>query len=1163
MPARLRSALVPYGIALVCVAIAVPFRLLFDPVLGDQLPFATIFLAVVVTSWVCGLRPALFSVALGGIAAEFFLLQPRFSFGMPSVDELYGLAFFAIIGLGISLLGGHMHEAKRQALESARSNRRNAALIDQTYDAVIVWDWGGPITFWNRGAERMYGYTREEASGMSTRALLKTAAGGNATDFLEALERNGEWEGELLHTRRDGQVIDVESRMVVIREDGMVSVLETVRNVTERKRTERDLREANDRLEARVRERTAELAGAAESLRIERDSFAKIVSTVPGAICSFQLAKDDASRFPFASPRLEDMFGIPAQVLERDASPLFERIHPDDVDEVRNAVIESARTMSQYNRAYRYRHPTRGEIWIEVHSIPSEEPDGSILWYGFASDVTDRIRAEKTLRDNERLLRLVTANARVGLVVIGKGYRHLFANEAYCEILHLEPGDVVGRPVPELLPHAWSGIQSQFDRAFAGERVEHELNLPPPPGETNIRSVSVVFEPLLDSGDESSVVGVLVDVTERKRSVDALRESEERFRQIAEGINEVFWLSDPVSNSILYVSPAYESIWGRTCESLVASPMEWLEFVHPDDRPRVKQAAENHEATDDYDVEYRIVRPDDSIRWIHDRGFMIRDAAGAVCRVGGVAEDVTERRMAEDASLQQQRRLAGIVDSAMDGIVTIDSDHRVLLINAAAERMFGHRAEDVVGRNVECLIPERFRPQHAGLVRAYGQTGVAARSMGSFGPITGLRADGTEFPIEASISQIEVEERKLFTVTCRDMTERMRAAEANRILEAQLHQSQKMEAFGQLAGGVAHDFNNLLTIIDGYSDMLLRTLPSESPDRSYVLEIRQAGARAAALTRQLLAFSRQQVLEPKILELNEVVADTEKMLRRLIGEDVHFETALRPDIATVKADPGQIVQVIMNLVVNARDAMPTGGKLRIETADVEIGEDAIDAHDGAHAGAHVMIAISDTGVGMPPDVAARVFEPFFTTKGLGKGTGLGLAVVDGIVRQSGGFIEVTSEPGVGTTFRVYLPAALEPADLSEEPARSSAPRGSETVLLVEDDESVQRLAALALREFGYRVLTASCGKEALRVMSESEADVRILVTDVVMPEMNGREIAEFLIAKYPTLKVLFVSGYTDDAVVHQGVEHSSVAFLRKPFTPGTLAAKVREVLDSD
>ncbi|HTU23282.1 MAG TPA: HDOD domain-containing protein [Gemmataceae bacterium] len=390
--------------------------------------------------------------------------------------------------------------------------------------------------------------------------------------------------------------------------------------------------------------------------------------------------------------------------------------------------------------------------------------------------------------------------------------------------------------------------------------------------------------------------------------------------------------------------------------------------------------------------------------------------------------------------------------------------------------------------------------------------------------------------------------------------------EALRRSEEQLRQAQKMEAIGQLAGGVAHDFNNLLTIISGYSDLLLNgLLGPQDAAREAVLEIRKAAERAATLTRQLLAFSRRQVLTPQVLVLNSVVQDMDKMLRRLICEDIQLTSHLADNLDPVKADPGQIEQVLLNLAVNARDAMPQGGRLTIETANVVLDETYTRSHPGLRPGPFVMLAVTDTGCGMDAATQARIFEPFFTTKGPGKGTGLGLATVYGIVKQSGGSIYVYSEVGHGTSFKVYLPRTDEtlapPVRPAESTPLSSRAGGQETLLIVEDDDSVRALTRTVLRGQSYHVVEAVDADEALRWVEEHTQPIHLLVTDVVMPGMSGRALAERLTALRPELKVLYVSGYTDDAVVRHGLLEAEIAFLQKPFTPASLARKVRELLD--
>ena len=525
--------------------------------------------------------------------------------------------------------------------------------------------------------------------------------------------------------------------------------------------------------------------------------------------------------------------------------------------------------------------------------------------------------------------------------------------------------------------------------------------------------------------------------------------------------------------------------------------------------------------------------------------YPVRTRGGEVLGVGVLVSEITERKRAEEALRESEERYKGLIDSAFDGVL-IHQDGVIVSANRAYAEMFGYTVEELIGLNVLELTP----PEQRDLVSSQ------IKLDESLYESVGLRKDGTHINVEVSAKECLYEGERARLAAVRDITER-------KTLEEQLRQSQKMEAVGQLAGGVAHDFNNLLTAITGYSDLAIRRLKAEDPLRHHIEEIKKAGERAAALTRQLLAFSRKQVLQPRVLDLNAVVSEMEKMLRRLIGEDMEFRTALASDLGSIKADPSQIEQVLLNLCVNARDAMPGGGKLTIETSNVYLDEEYASRHVGVGSGDYVMLAVSDTGCGMDDETLAHIFEPFFTTKEMGKGTGLGLSTVYGIVQQSGGSVWVYSEVGRGTTFKVYLPRVGEDA---REYRRSASPeesaRGTETILLAEDDELVRRLAREVLEMYGYGVLEAANGGAALLICERHAGPIDLLVTDAIMPEMSGRELSERLSSLRPRMKVLYMSGYADTAVVHQGVLDEWANFIQKPFTPDALTRKVRELLDA-
>jgi PAS domain S-box-containing protein len=487
--------------------------------------------------------------------------------------------------------------------------------------------------------------------------------------------------------------------------------------------------------------------------------------------------------------------------------------------------------------------------------------------------------------------------------------------------------------------------------------------------------------------------------------------------------------------------------------------------------------------------------------------------------------------------------------------LTLASDElgRVIDANTQALAMFGYQRGELIGESIEILLPERFRQSHQAQRSGYVK-GAHARPMGVGMELFALRKDGTEFPAEIGLGPLATTEGVLTSSTIVDITARKK-------MEEQLRLSQRMEAIGKLAGGVAHDFNNLLAVILGSAEAALEKLPSEHPVRRKLEVITQAGSSAADLTRQLLAFSRKQIMQPRVINLKEILERTETLLRRLVGENIQFSMSLEPSLGQVKADPGQIERVLMNLAVNARDAMPQGGRLTIEARNVELDDSYHDAHQQVLPGRYVMISVEDSGCGMNRETRDRIFDPFFTTKELGKGTGLGLATVYGIVKQSGGYIWVYSELHKGTIFKVYLQRVEQSAEPTKlDTLDATALRGHETILLAEDSRDLRDMAREYLESVGYTVLEAASGKEALQRAKDFEGRIHLLLTDVVMPEMSGPELAGQLRALFPGIKVILTSGYTDVALAPQGVLDPAVAFIQKPYRPKALALKIREVL---
>jgi two-component system cell cycle sensor histidine kinase/response regulator CckA len=641
--------------------------------------------------------------------------------------------------------------------------------------------------------------------------------------------------------------------------------------------------------------------------------------------------------------------------------------------------------------------------------------------------------------------------------------------------------------------------------------------------------------------------GILVssairDLTVRTRTEEDLR----RLASIVACSDDAI-LGETLEGIITSWNHGAERMYGYSAAEAIGKPVSILVPANrPDEIPDILQRLKRGEVVDHFETVR--ARKDGTQIHVEMTASPIRDAMEKVVGASSICRDISERKRREES----QSRLAAVVECSNDAIIGRTLDGVITNWNTGAQRIYGYSAAEIVGKSSTVLLaPERI-PEILEML-----TKVKSGQIVEESDVIRLRQDGKEIRFTQTHAPIKNEDGQIVGVStvARDITE-------SRHLEGMFQQAQKMEAVGQLAGGVAHDFNNLLGVILGYAELLIERLDPNDPMQDDLNQIRQAGDRAALLTRQLLAYSRKQVLQPKVLDLNAVVAGTEKMLRRLIGENIEMGVILLPDLHRVKADPGQLEQIIMNLVVNARDAMPAGGKLTIETSNVELDENYAAQHFAVLAGPYVMLAVSDTGSGMDAQTQAQIFDPFFTTKEFGRGTGLGLATVYGIVKQSGGSVWVYSELGLGSTFKIYLPCVDEvPASepLNVNPVEK-AELGSQTVLIVEDDEALLQVTQRTLKNAGYTILAAGSPAEAIRTSESFRGPIHLMVTDVIMPGLNGPQMAAHLFTLRPEMRVIYVSGYADSAIVHHGVLEPGLAFLQKPISPKMLVRKVAEVL---
>jgi two-component system cell cycle sensor histidine kinase/response regulator CckA len=776
------------------------------------------------------------------------------------------------------------------------------------------------------------------------------------------------------------------------------------------------------------------------------------------------------------------------------------------------------------------------------------------LMLGIFRDITERKFAEQRVQERDFLLSESQRIAHVGAWTwesLGDIIR--WSEETY-HIYRVSPDTFVPTLVsfldlihPDDQPSMQAWLKACMSEEKPGD-VEFRIIL----ADGNIRILNGRGDILPATKDTPArIVGTVQDITERKKAEEELHKSEENYHRLIENI-PVAVIMDDTEGRLVFANRRFRELFGMKNRDIREVALE--DYVAPEWRQRLREIHDRRVRGDPVEerFEYEGIRSDGKRMWLEV--FVTRVVEdGRTIGTQSAILDITGRKSAE----QRIRILSQAVEQSPSIVFLTDAQARIVYVNPKFTEVTGYSLEEVAGRNPGFLKSGEIPPEeyqklwqtvtHGGVWRGeFHDRRKNGELYWADGAITALRNDAGEITHYLGVQEV--------------ITERKRMEEEKRVLEEQFRQAQKMEAVGQLAGGVAHDFNNLLGVISGYSELLLEDT-QDVKLRQQIEEIQKAGQRATALTRQLLAFSRKQILEARVLDLNGIISDIGKMLHRLIGEDVKLVLVAAPDLGKVKADPGQIEQVILNLAINSRDAMPKGGNLTIETTNVELDESYAHAHVGVVPGQYVMLAVSDTGEGMDADTLLRIFEPFFTTKK--QGTGLGLATVYGIVKQSGGNIWVYSEPGRGTTFKVYFPRVDLKAEVTGVPvSQETAPGGSETILLVEDSQPLRVVAREFLERAGYAVLEVLDGSEAVRIAEQREAPIHLLLTDVVMPDISGRVVAEQVRSHHPETKVLYMSGYTDDAIIHYGVLEEGVALLPKPFTRGALIRKVRQVLDT-
>jgi two-component system, cell cycle sensor histidine kinase and response regulator CckA len=1009
--------------------------------------------------------------------------------------------------------------SRKRAKEALRrSEKKYRELYQNLRDGFVAVSPDGEIREFNRAFAEMLGYDAEELHRLSHEDITPQHWHQMEAEIIrtQVLKRGYSDVYEKEYVRKGGTIFPIELRTYLIPDDkgGCAGMWALVRDISERK--------------------SVETLARNEKLRFE-----VLTENAPFGLA---MIGEDGT-FQYVNPRFKEIFGYDLKDIP-NGKEWFEKAYPDS--EYRSEVVriwleEAKEAKPGQARPRTFIVTCKDDTRKTVHFLPVYLTTGQHLMA--CEDVTERKKLEQE-RDSLFSLSMDM------LCVAGFDGFFKQVNPAWTTTLGWTAEELLSKPWIELVhPEDRQETALTGRKLVSGEPVyAYENRYACKDG--SYRWISWNSFPL---ADEELIFAVARDMTDRKNAESALAENQSRLRAVLDHLPDMLWMKS-LEGRFLLVNKTFAEACGRTSAEEVIGKTDF--DIWPEDLARLYTTDDQAVIADGKAkvVEEPIIVQGET-KWFETFKTPLSDVQGALIGTVGSARDITPRKTAGEALRQSEEKYRKILETIAGGYHEVDLAGNLTFVNDSLCEILGYSRDELIGMSYRDLMDDHNAQQIFEAYNAVYQSGISNPEF----TYQVFRKDGTRRDVSVSIALIRDSEQppEGFRGIFRDITER-------RNLEEQLRQAVKMEAVGQLAGGIAHDFNNLLTAIMGYTNMLRLEIPEDKEIRRKLDQINRAASRAANLTRQLLAFSRKQVLEVRIVNFNDLVKDIESMLRRLIGEDIELITELGQGIGNVMADQTQLEQVVVNLAVNAKDAMPRGGTLTIETLDVLIDDSYCGSHSEVKPGEYVLLCISDTGHGMTPETCNRVFDPFFTTKAKGAGTGLGLSTVYGIMKQHGGHVTVYSEAGRGTSFKIYLPRVYE-ALVKQSPdiETEEKPPGTETILLVEDEETVRDLAGEALEILGYCVLRASSPAEAVGISANYSGRIHLLLTDVVLPQMDGKTLYEGLTTKRPEMKVLYVSGYTENFIVHRGILDPEVSFLQKPFTLNSLARKVRVVLDQE